>query len=128
MVAMSSGMVDVRATEVTADHAETEAATETEPETETYSDVTENGHLHHDDIPQHYEYEEGTFHYDTMAFGEICHNNDELIDTLIEYMKNNCVMKEEYRARADDFFEFSDHNNCKRIYDIMLDYQRNIIG
>ena len=83
-------------------------------------------YLHHDDIPQHYE--EGTFHYDTMAFGEICHNNDELIDTLIEYMKNNCVMKDEYRARADDFFEFSDHNNCKRIYDIMLDYQRNIIG
>ena len=27
-------------------------------------------YLHHKDIPQHYE--EGTFHYDTMAFGEIC--------------------------------------------------------
>ena len=82
-------------------------------------------YLHHDDIPQHYE--EGTYHYDTMAFGEICHNNDELIDTLIDYMKNNCVMKDEYRARADDFFEFSDHNNCKRIYDVMIDYQKNVI-
>ena len=52
MVAMSSGMVDVRAMEVTADHTETEAvtealyeeaATETEPETEAYSDMAENG-------------------------------------------------------------------------------------
>ncbi|MDO5410046.1 MAG: CDP-glycerol glycerophosphotransferase family protein [Lachnospiraceae bacterium] len=79
-------------------------------------------YLHHDEIPQHYE--EGTFHYDTMAFGEICHNNDELIDTLIEYMKNDCKMKPEYKRRADDFFYFSDHNNCKRIYDIMIDYQK----
>lgn len=81
-------------------------------------------YLHHDDIPQHYE--EGTYHYDTMAFGEICHNNDELIDTLIEYMKNNCVMKDEFRRRADDFFAFNDHNNCKRVYDVMLDYFKNI--
>ena len=29
--------------------------------------------------------------------------------------------------RADDFFEFSDHNNCKRIYDVMIDYQKNVI-
>lgn len=83
-------------------------------------------YLHHDDIPQHYE--EGTFHYDTMAFGEICRNNDELIDTLIEYMKNDCVMKEEFRKRADDFFAFSDHDNCRRIYDVMIDYFRRLDG
>ena len=82
-------------------------------------------YLHHDDIPQHYE--EGTFHYDTMAFGEICHNNDELIDLLCDYMKNGCKMKPEYRRRADDFFAFNDHNNCQRIYDIMLDYQKTRI-
>ncbi|MCM1307430.1 MAG: CDP-glycerol glycerophosphotransferase family protein [Butyrivibrio sp.] len=78
-------------------------------------------YLHHDDIPQHYE--EGTFHYDTMAFGEICRNNDELTDTLIEYMKNDCVMKEQFRKRADDFFEFDDHENCKRIYEVMINYE-----
>ena len=81
-------------------------------------------YLHHDDIPQHYE--EGTFHYDTMAFGEICHNNDELIDLLIEYMSNDCKMKPEYVARADDFFHYDDHNNCERIYDVMIDYAKNL--
>jgi len=82
-------------------------------------------YLHHKDIPQHYE--EGTYHYDTMAFGEICHDNDELIDLLCEYMKDGCVMKEEYKKRADDFFEFNDHNNCERIYKEMIKYQNERI-
>ncbi len=79
-------------------------------------------YLHHRDIPQHYE--EGTFIYDTMAFGEICHDNDELIDVLCEYMAGGCVMKEKYVKRADDFFAFSDHDNCKRIYKEMTQYMK----
>ena len=79
-------------------------------------------YLHHKDIPQHYE--EGTFFYDTMAFGEIAHDNDELIELLCEYMANGCKMKDEYVRRADDFFYYNDHNNCKRIYEIMVDYQK----
>lgn len=82
-------------------------------------------YLHHRDIPKHYE--EGTFHYDTMGFGEICQDNDELVDVLISYMQNNCEMKPEYRRRADDFFRFHDHDNCKRIYDVMLEYQNTKI-
>lgn len=82
-------------------------------------------YLHHYKIPQHYE--EGTFHYDTMAFGEICTNEDQLIDLLIEYMKNGCIMKDMYRQRADDFFAYNDVNNCQRVYDDMLEYQ-NIIN
>lgn len=80
-------------------------------------------YLHHNDIPQHYE--EGTFHYDTMSFGEICHTNEELIDVLIEYMRNDCKMPELYRKRADDFFTYSDHNNCERIYKVMLEHEKN---
>lgn len=79
-------------------------------------------YLHHDEIPQHYE--EGTFHYATMGFGEICHNNEELISHLEAYMKQDCNMKEEYKRRADDFFAFHDHNNCQRIYQEMLRFQK----
>lgn len=78
-------------------------------------------YLHHHDIPQHYE--EGTYHYDTMSFGEICHTNDELIDVLIRYMENGCKMPEMYRRRADDFFAYSDHKNCERIYRVMLEHE-----
>ena len=82
-------------------------------------------YLHHKDIPQHYE--EGTFFYDTMGFGEICHDNDELIDMLCDYMANGCKMKEEYVKRADDFFYYNDHKNCERIYNTMIDYQNKYI-
>lgn len=79
-------------------------------------------YLHHNDIPQHYE--EGTFFYDTMGFGEICHTNDELIDVLCQYMRQDCKMPDFYRQRADDFFAFSDHHNCERIYPIMLEHEK----
>ena len=82
-------------------------------------------YLHHNDIPQHYE--EGAYHYDTMSFGEIVHTNDELIDKLIEYMSTGCVMKDTYRRRADEFFAFDDHDNCKRIYTEMIKYQIGVI-
>lgn len=83
-------------------------------------------YLHHKDIPQHYE--EGTFFYDTMAFGEIAHDNDELIALLCEYMASGCKMKDEYVRRADDFFYYNDRNNCKRIYDVMIDYQDKYVS
>ena len=83
-------------------------------------------YLHHKDIPQHYE--EGTFFYDTMGFGEICHDNEELIDLLCDYMEHGCKMKEEYKKRADDFFYYSDHENCKRIYDTMVEYQDKYVA
>ena len=82
-------------------------------------------YYHPEELEAHYE--EGTFHYDTMAFGEIVKKRDELVELLIDYMKNGCKMKEEYRSRADDFYEFSDHENCKRIFDEMVEYQRKVL-
>lgn len=81
-------------------------------------------YLHHHKIPQHYE--EGTYHYDTMAFGEITHDNEELVDVLVDYMKHDCKMKDEYSKRVDDFYAFHDQNNCKRIYEDMVQYQDGI--
>ena len=79
-------------------------------------------YLHHNEIPQHYE--NGTFFYDTMGFGEICRTNEELIDVLCSYMKTGCEMPEQYRRRADDFFAFADDRNCERIYPLMLEHER----
>ena len=81
-------------------------------------------YLHHNDIPQHYE--NGTFFYGTMGFGEICHTNDDLTDVLCEYMKHDCVMPQMYRARADDFFAFSDDHNCERIYPHLAAHEERI--
>lgn len=81
-------------------------------------------YYHHTDIPPHYE--EGCFHYDTMAFGEICTGHEEMVNTLIGYIENSCQLKDAYRERMDDFFAFSDQDNCKRIYEDVLKLQAEI--
>lgn len=70
-------------------------------------------------------YEEGVYQYDTMAFGEICTEHDEIIHTLCEYMDTACKCKEEYIKRSDDFFAFGDFNSCERIYNAVDKFIKN---
>ena len=65
----------------------------------------------------HFKVEDSFFDYETMGFGEICKTEDELVDLIIEYMDNDCKIKEMYAERIDDFFIFKDRNNCKRVHD-----------
>ena len=34
-----------------------------------------------------------------------------------DYLANNCKMKDVYTKRVDDFYKFTDKNNCKRVYE-----------
>ena len=52
-----------------------------------------------------------------MGFGEIAKSEDELVDMIIEYIENECRIKEKYAERIDNFFLFRDQNNCKRVTD-----------
>lgn len=81
-------------------------------------------YFHSSQLPAHYE--DGGFFYDTMGFGEICTESEQLVDTLCEYMENGCKMKPEYVARVDEFYKYHDHNNCQRIYDEILKYQKQV--
>ena len=65
----------------------------------------------------HFNLEDGYFKYDTMGFGEIVKDENELVDIIIDYIENKCQMKDEYIKRVDDFFLFTDKNNCKRVYE-----------
>ena len=64
-------------------------------------------------------YTEGYFDYECDGFGEVTYDLESTVDVLIDYMKNGCAMKDEYRARADRFFAFDDQNNCQRIVDMI---------
>lgn len=75
-----------------------------------------------DSLPKHYE--EGAFKTEEMGFGKICKTQDDLVDALIDAMEHDCAMPAEYKARADAFFAYSDHENCKRIYDELLKFTR----
>ena len=65
----------------------------------------------------HFKVEDSFFDYETMGFGEVCKKEDELVDLVIEYMENDCEIKDKYAERIDDFFIFKDKNNCKRVHE-----------
>ena len=77
-------------------------------------------YFHPDELPA--QYEDGGINYETMGFGPICKTKEDLIVLLCKYMANNCKPEEKYIKRADDFFAFNDHNNCKRIYNEVKKY------
>lgn len=68
----------------------------------------------------HYDSNNGYFQYETMGFGPVIKEEDELVDKLIEYMDSDCLMEEIYKKRVDDFFKYHDHNNSKRCYEWIL--------
>ena len=60
---------------------------------------------------------ESYFDCETMGFGEVAFDENDLIDLIEEYINNNCSMKDEYKNRADNFYKFKDSNNCERVYE-----------
>ncbi|MBQ7335884.1 MAG: CDP-glycerol glycerophosphotransferase family protein [Clostridia bacterium] len=66
-------------------------------------------------------YTKGYFDYERDGFGEVIYDLDSTVELLIDYMKNGCLLKDEYRRRVDRFFAFDDQNNCQRILDRVLE-------
>lgn len=73
-------------------------------------------------------YVRGYFDYERDGFGEIERTVDDAVTRLIEYMQNDCRMKEIYQQRVRKFFEFHDDKNCERVYHAIkdLDARNNV--
>ena len=54
------------------------------------------------------------YSYEDEGFGEVETTASGTVDRLIEYMKNGCVLKEEYDLRRKAFFKYNDRNNSQR--------------
>ena len=67
----------------------------------------------------------GYFTYRNDGFGPVTTTLDETVNTLIEYIENDCVMKQEYVDRVEAFFAYTDRNNCKRVYEAIEEVERN---
>ena len=62
-------------------------------------------------------YTKGYFDYEEDGFGDVAYDYESTVSFLIEYIENDCKLKDKYRERIDNFFAYSDKNNCKRILD-----------
>ena len=75
----------------------------------------------------YYQYEGGSDHHfdistvladdKSLEFGPIIKEEDELIDSIINYMENDCKMEQIYQDRVNNFFKYTDKNNSKRVYE-----------
>lgn len=65
-------------------------------------------------------YAEGYFDYERDGFGEVTYNLEDTVNCIIDYIKNDCQLKDEYRKRIDNTFAFSDKESSKRIYEHLI--------
>ncbi len=62
-------------------------------------------------------YDKGYFDYERDGFGEVEYTAEGLVNRLIEYMQQDCRLKEVYRDRIDKTFPYNDQDNCRRVYE-----------
>jgi CDP-glycerol glycerophosphotransferase (TagB/SpsB family) len=60
-------------------------------------------------------YVEGYFDYAKDGFGPVRYDYESSVDTILEYLENDCKEEPEYAKRVDDFFQFTDRHNCERV-------------
>lgn len=65
-------------------------------------------------------YDKGYFDYERNGFGEVEYTAEALVDRLIEYMQNDCQLKEVYRKRIEKTFPYNDRDNCRRLYEEII--------
>lgn len=60
------------------------------------------------------------FKYKDMGFGEVVSEEKELVDLIKSYLDTGCLMKDVYKSRVDAFYKFRDKENCKRVYNFLI--------
>lgn len=80
-------------------------------------------YYHPDTLPP--QYDAGGLDYDTMSFGPVCKNHEQIVDQLCAYMEKDCKLEQVYIDRANHFFAFDDHNNCKRVFEAAMEYLKD---
>lgn len=66
----------------------------------------------------------GYYNYQTDSFGPVCHDLDTSVEAIINYIKNDCKIEEKYKKRIDKFFIYRDKNNCQRLVNEIIKYDK----
>ncbi|RAP52084.1 MAG: glycosyl transferase, partial [Methanosphaera sp. rholeuAM130] len=68
-----------------------------------------------------YHYDKGYFDYEIMGFGPVIKTEKELIQSIVDYVENDCRIDEAYLQRICNFFKYNDKDNCKRVHEWISD-------
>lgn len=69
-----------------------------------------------DSFYKNHSWGKGYFTYEKDGFGPIEYDYESTIETLIQYIKKGCKMERQYIEKVEDFFAYTDRNNCQRVY------------
>lgn len=61
-------------------------------------------------------YQHGYFDYERDGFGEVVSRENDLVNLLIDYIRNGCLIKEKYRRRMEKVFAYRNGRACERIF------------
>lgn len=64
-----------------------------------------------------YHYQKGYFDFRRDGFGEVCTEEEELLEGLERCLASGVQLDEKYKERVARFFPYRDENNCKRIFE-----------
>lgn len=64
----------------------------------------------------------GYFSFEEDGFGPVVKDLDELVDSLIKSIREDCIIEKKYADRVDTFFGHQDRNNSQRLLEKILDY------
>lgn len=65
-------------------------------------------------------YTEGYFNEEKDGFGPVVYNYEDTVSEIIKCIENDCKLEKKYEKRIDNFFAYTDKNNCKRIYEEII--------
>lgn len=68
----------------------------------------------------HFDLKKSHFTYHKMGFGPVAEKYDDLIRLIERTLEGGCEMDDVYKKRVDEFFEFQDKDNCRRVLDELL--------
>ncbi|MDD7465767.1 MAG: CDP-glycerol glycerophosphotransferase family protein [Actinomycetaceae bacterium] len=70
-------------------------------------------------------YSQGYFDYHKHGFGPVVSDIDAAVDALVALIDNGCSLDSTYLGRIDDFFAYSDRNNCERVAATIMESRRS---
>ena len=70
-------------------------------------------------------YSEGYFSYEDNGFGPVCRDLDSTVSAIIRELENDCKNDPKYLKRVEDFYPYFDENNCRRVYESILELEKN---
>ena len=77
----------------------------------------------YNDISNSY-HAEGYYDHERDGLGDVAYTLEDTVDCLIEYMKNDCALKDKYRQRIEKFYAFKDKKNCERIFNAITKLEK----